>query len=83
MSARQRKYHFLRSDVLPASNYPLPEPEAGGEQPRASGYPEAPWKRFALSCQVDDEDEDPKIDTQLVRQMQLSSNMFGPGARCR
>ncbi|CAK9088200.1 Uncharacterized protein SCF082_LOCUS41653 [Durusdinium trenchii] len=65
MSARQRKYHFLCSEVLPASNYPLPVPEAGEER-RASGYPE-----------VQDEDEDPRIDTALVRQMQLSSNMFG------
>eukprot|EP00913_Durusdinium_trenchii_P007294 g6856.t1 len=71
MSARQRKYHFLCSEVLPASNYPLPVPEAGEER-RASGYPE-----------VQDEDEDPRIDTALVRQMQLSSNMFGRAAEVK
>ena len=49
MSARQRKYHFLRSEVLPASNYPLPEPELAGEEPRASGYPEALPKVYEIS----------------------------------
>eukprot|EP00435_Cladocopium_sp_Y103_P028729 s4288_g7.t1 len=60
-----------RSEVLPASNYPLPVPEAG-EARRASGYPE-----------VQDEDDDPKIDTAFVRQMQLSSNMFGRSAEVK
>jgi hypothetical protein len=33
---------------------------------------------FPKLLQVQDEDETPKIDTAYVRQMQLSSNMFGP-----
>lgn len=72
MSARQRKYHFLRSEVLPASDYPLPDRAPEGEVQRASGYPV-----------VEDEDETPKISTAYVRQMQLSSNMFGRSAEVK
>lgn len=73
MSARQRKYHFLRSEVLPASEYPLPDraPEVFTER-RDSGYPVA-----------EDEDEPPRISTSYVRQMQLSSNMFGRSAEVK
>ncbi|CAE7555483.1 unnamed protein product [Symbiodinium natans] len=66
MSARRRKQQFLCSQVLPASNYPAPVPEARAQKPNA-GY-------------VEDEDDESRVDTAMVRQMHLSSNMFGRSA---
>jgi len=65
-SARARKQQFLCSQVLPASNYPAPAPQARERKPNA-GY-------------VEDEEDESRVDTAMVRQMQLSSNMFGRSA---
>ncbi|CAJ1461438.1 unnamed protein product, partial [Effrenium voratum] len=72
MSARQRKHQFLCSEVLPASNYPMPSRQEK-EQPRASGYP----------ANYEDEEDESRVDSRYVRQMQLSSNMFGRSAEIK
>lgn len=62
VTARTKKLQFLSSDVLPCSNYPA---EEAPRLPKSyEGYPEA-------------DDEDSKIDTNMLRQMHLSSSMFG------
>eukprot|EP00440_Ansanella_granifera_P018977 gb/GFBE01020620.1/.p1 GENE.gb/GFBE01020620.1/~~gb/GFBE01020620.1/.p1 ORF type:complete len:435 (+),score=87.75 gb/GFBE01020620.1/:1-1305(+) len=63
VTARRKKQQFLSSEVLPCSGYPTPAPEAR-EAKGYSGYPEV-------------EDEEAKVDTGMVRQMHLTSNMFG------
>jgi len=63
ITARRRKQQFLCSQVLPASNFPAPAPQAREQKP-ILGY-------------VEDIDDESRVDTAMVRQQQLSSNMFG------
>eukprot|EP00930_Biecheleria_cincta_P073613 TRINITY_DN60891_c0_g1_i1.p1 TRINITY_DN60891_c0_g1~~TRINITY_DN60891_c0_g1_i1.p1 ORF type:complete len:461 (-),score=75.57 TRINITY_DN60891_c0_g1_i1:173-1486(-) len=65
VSPRNKKLQFLNSEVLPVTGYAPPPKEAVPRREYASvGYPEH------------DEDES-KVNTQMVRQMHLSSSMFG------
>mmetsp|Transcript_37983 Transcript_37983/g.68638 ORF Transcript_37983/g.68638 Transcript_37983/m.68638 type:complete len:435 (+) Transcript_37983:63-1367(+) len=65
-TARSKKIQFLSSEVLPHNAYPA-QNDPAGHMPTAyasAGYPE-------------DEDDESKVDTHMVRQMHLSSSMFG------
>jgi len=64
-TARRKKLQFLSSEVLPCNAYPAPREADYQKQAYASaGYPE-------------DDDDESKVDSQMVRQMHLSSSMFG------
>jgi len=64
-TARRKKLQFLSSEVLPCNAYP-PQVEAGYQKQAyaSAGYPE-------------DEEDESKVHTGMVRQMHLSSSMFG------
>jgi len=66
LTAHQMKQHFLRSEVLPCSNYPDPAPEPSQRQERAAA-------QFALM----DPDAEDTTDSKLRRHEQLSSKLFG------
>lgn len=64
LSARQKKLHFLSSDVLPCSSYPP------GAEPEARPKPrlEDVWAEA---------EADTKVDTGMLRHHELSSKLFG------
>jgi len=64
LSARQKKQMFLSSGVLPNSSYPL-APAGHG----ASAQPEQPAPGY--------EDDDSLVDTNMCRQRELQSTLFG------
>lgn len=63
LNARQKKLHFLSSEVLPSSAHP---PSAEPQRPRPA-RPQEPW------LEADDE----AVDTSLLRHKELSSQLFG------
>lgn len=67
ITARRKKLQFLSSEVLPCSAYPANQPERAG----------APRMGYAAAGYPEDEDDESKVDTSMVRQMHLSSSMFG------
>lgn len=64
-SARQKKQMFLSSDVLPASQYP---PNMGQEMQQPA---------MAQPAAAEEDDEDDAVDTNMRRQMELQSKLFG------
>lgn len=71
-SARQKKQIFLSSGVLPNSSYPptYPPTYAGQSQYSEEGQAPPPF-------QGHDDDEDDAVDTNLMRQRELQSKLFG------
>mmetsp|Transcript_113930 Transcript_113930/g.318287 ORF Transcript_113930/g.318287 Transcript_113930/m.318287 type:complete len:430 (-) Transcript_113930:93-1382(-) len=66
-SARQKKHNFLRSEVLPHSEYMMSHQMRYDD----SEVPRRPQKAWM------DEDEEEQVDTNLRRQMELQSKLFG------